>query len=145
MGKATGYYRDAVCAPWLGTRRRIRSFSARTSCWRETDEAAQRAMEAHPGAAAVSAAGRCRQTRCWNSTPATSRARRGPASVNRALPINFVGGPDTVVEQIKRCREETGAGIIDLGFQTPGSSDPDLLMAALELFGNKVLPHIRDI
>src|ERR1700688_1497890 len=68
-----------------------------------------------------------------------------PPSVNRALPINFVGGPDTVVDQIRLCREQTGAGIIDLGFNTPGSADPDLLTASLDLFGRKVLPHIRDI
>jgi alkanesulfonate monooxygenase SsuD/methylene tetrahydromethanopterin reductase-like flavin-dependent oxidoreductase (luciferase family) len=68
-----------------------------------------------------------------------------PASINRALPINFVGGPDTVVAQIRRCRAETGAGVIDLGFQTPGSSDPDALLSALEMFGKQVLPHIRDL
>ena len=68
-----------------------------------------------------------------------------PASINRALPINFVGGPDTVVEQIRRCRELTGAGIIDLGFNTPGTADPKAHMAAVELFGRKVLPRIRDI
>lgn len=68
-----------------------------------------------------------------------------PASINRALPINFIGGPDTVVAQIRRCREVTGAGVIDLGFQTPGSSDPGALLGVLELFGKQVLPHIRDI
>jgi alkanesulfonate monooxygenase SsuD/methylene tetrahydromethanopterin reductase-like flavin-dependent oxidoreductase (luciferase family) len=68
-----------------------------------------------------------------------------PPSVNRALPINFIGGPDTVVEQLRRCRELTGAGIVDLGFNTPGSSDPNALMASLDLFGRKVLPRIRDI
>jgi hypothetical protein len=30
-----------------------------------------------------------------------------------------------------------------LSFQTPGSEDPDELMEALELFGEKVLPYIR--
>ena len=60
------------------------------------------------------------------------------------LPTNFFGSPDTVVEQIKRCRDEVGAGVVDLMFQTPG---PDLsfLMGSLELFGNKVLPHVREI
>ena len=33
----------------------------------------------------------------------------------------------------------------DLFFHTPGSEDPDELMEGLELFGKKVLPHIRDI
>jgi len=36
-------------------------------------------------------------------------------------------------------------GVVDLSFQTPGSEHPDQLMEALELFGKKVLPHIRDI
>jgi alkanesulfonate monooxygenase SsuD/methylene tetrahydromethanopterin reductase-like flavin-dependent oxidoreductase (luciferase family) len=62
-----------------------------------------------------------------------------------ALATNFFGSPDTVVAQIRRCHEEVGAGVIDLMFQTPGSGDLSLLMDALELFGKKVLPHIRDI
>ena len=51
----------------------------------------------------------------------------------------------TIVAQLKQCREQIGAGVVDLSFQTPGSEDPDELMEALELFGKKVLPHIRDI
>ena len=70
---------------------------------------------------------------------------RRPANVNRVLPINFCGGPEEIVAQLKQCREQIGAGIVDLSFQTPGSEDPDELMEALELFGKKVLPHIRDI
>jgi alkanesulfonate monooxygenase SsuD/methylene tetrahydromethanopterin reductase-like flavin-dependent oxidoreductase (luciferase family) len=70
---------------------------------------------------------------------------RRPANVNRALPINFCGGPDEIVAQLKQCREQIGAGVVDLSFQTPGSEDPDELMEALELFGKKVLPQIRDI
>jgi len=66
-------------------------------------------------------------------------------NVGGALPTNFVGGPDTVVEQIKRCREEAGAGVIDLLFQTPGSTDLSFLMQSVELFGREVLPRIREI
>jgi hypothetical protein len=61
------------------------------------------------------------------------------------LPINFCGGPDKIVAQLKQCREQIGAGIVDLSFQIPGSEDPAEPMEALELFGKKVLPHIRDI
>ena len=39
----------------------------------------------------------------------------------------------------------TGAGIIDLGFNTPGTTDPAALLDALDLFGRTVLPRIRDI
>jgi len=61
------------------------------------------------------------------------------------LPVNFIGGPDTIVEQIKQCRDQVGAGVIDLMFQTPASSDPvDALMHRLELFGEKILSRIRD-
>jgi alkanesulfonate monooxygenase SsuD/methylene tetrahydromethanopterin reductase-like flavin-dependent oxidoreductase (luciferase family) len=62
-----------------------------------------------------------------------------------ALPTTFVGSPDTVVEQVRRCREEVGAGVIDLSLHPPGSGDLEPLMRALELFGKKVLPRIREI
>ncbi len=61
------------------------------------------------------------------------------------LPTTFVGSPDTVVKQVERCRDEVGAGVIDLMFQNPGSSDPGFLMQALELFGKEVLPRIREV
>jgi alkanesulfonate monooxygenase SsuD/methylene tetrahydromethanopterin reductase-like flavin-dependent oxidoreductase (luciferase family) len=66
-------------------------------------------------------------------------------NVGGQLPTNFCGGPDTVVAQLRQCRDEAGAGTVDLMFQTPGSRDPSMLMHALELFGTKVLPHIRDV
>jgi alkanesulfonate monooxygenase SsuD/methylene tetrahydromethanopterin reductase-like flavin-dependent oxidoreductase (luciferase family) len=66
-------------------------------------------------------------------------------NVGGVLPTNFVGGPDRVVEQIKRCREEAGVGVIDLLFQIPGSNDLSALMQSLELFGKKVLPRIREV
>jgi alkanesulfonate monooxygenase SsuD/methylene tetrahydromethanopterin reductase-like flavin-dependent oxidoreductase (luciferase family) len=65
-------------------------------------------------------------------------------NVGGALPTNFVGGPERIVEQVRRCRAESGAGVIDLMFQTP-AGDPGALTRALEIFGEKVLPHIRDI
>ena len=49
------------------------------------------------------------------------------------------------IEQIRRCREVIGAGVLDLSLTDPGSGDLDALMDALELFGSKVLPRIRDI
>ena len=69
-----------------------------------------------------------------------------PAMLGGVLPTNFLGGPDTVVEQIRQCRDQVGAGVIDLMFQTPNSTDPDdALMQTLKLFGEKVLPRIRDL
>jgi alkanesulfonate monooxygenase SsuD/methylene tetrahydromethanopterin reductase-like flavin-dependent oxidoreductase (luciferase family) len=67
------------------------------------------------------------------------------ASVGGVLPTTFIGGPDTVIDQIRQCREMVGAGILDLSLHPPGSGDLDALMSALELFGRTVLPHIRDI
>ena len=67
------------------------------------------------------------------------------ANVGGVLPTTFIGGPDAIVEQIKKCREVVGAGVLDLSLHPPGSNDTGALMSALELFGKKVLPHIRDI
>jgi alkanesulfonate monooxygenase SsuD/methylene tetrahydromethanopterin reductase-like flavin-dependent oxidoreductase (luciferase family) len=66
-------------------------------------------------------------------------------NVGGVLPTNFVGSPDTIVEQIRHCREQAGAGVVDLMFQTPSEDRIGFLMRSLELFGTKVLPPIRDI
>jgi alkanesulfonate monooxygenase SsuD/methylene tetrahydromethanopterin reductase-like flavin-dependent oxidoreductase (luciferase family) len=68
-----------------------------------------------------------------------------PAFRDGALPTNFVGSPETVVKQIQQCREEVGAGVIDLAFQSAAADDPQGIRRALELFGKEVLPRIRDI
>jgi len=67
------------------------------------------------------------------------------ANVGGVLPTTFIGGPDTIVKQIKRCKEVMGAGVLDLLPQPPGSNDVGALMDSLELFGKKVLPRIREI
>ncbi|HEX3861463.1 MAG TPA: LLM class flavin-dependent oxidoreductase [Stellaceae bacterium] len=67
------------------------------------------------------------------------------ANVGGILPTTFIGGPDTVVEQIRRCREVMGAGVLDLSLHPPGSGEIDPLMDALDLFGKTVLPRIREI
>ncbi len=38
-----------------------------------------------------------------------------------------------------------GAGVLDVSLQDPGSGKNDTMMRALELFGRKVLPRIREI
>jgi hypothetical protein len=60
------------------------------------------------------------------------------ANVNRALPINFCGGPEEIVAQSQEAREKIGCSVVDLSFQTRGSEDPDELMEALELFGKSL-------
>jgi alkanesulfonate monooxygenase SsuD/methylene tetrahydromethanopterin reductase-like flavin-dependent oxidoreductase (luciferase family) len=67
------------------------------------------------------------------------------AIVNAALPTTFIGGPDTIIEQIQRCRDEIGAGVVDLSLTPPSSRDMGWLTRSLELFGTKVLPRIRGI
>ena len=143
MGKATGYYRDE-CARhgWEPEAEQI-IFRANIIL-AETDEAARRAMEAYPARPPFSLGDSVADAlRELDSRNIAGEAR--PPSINRALPINFFGGPDTVVAQLARCREETGAGVIDLGFQTPGTADTAALMDAMTLFGTKVLPRIRDL
>jgi hypothetical protein len=49
------------------------------------------------------------------------------------------------MEQVRRCREVVGAGVLDLSLHPPGSGDLDALMRSLDLFGKSVLPHIRAI
>jgi alkanesulfonate monooxygenase SsuD/methylene tetrahydromethanopterin reductase-like flavin-dependent oxidoreductase (luciferase family) len=66
-------------------------------------------------------------------------------NVGGGLPTSFYGSPDTIVEQIKRCREEVGVGVLDLAFQNPGAPETGRLMHSLELFADKVLPRIRGV
>src|SRR5205823_11595169 len=68
-----------------------------------------------------------------------------PAFRDGALPTNFVGSPDTVVKPLQQCRDEVGAGVIDLAFQSAATDDPDGVIRALELFGKEVLPRIHEI
>jgi alkanesulfonate monooxygenase SsuD/methylene tetrahydromethanopterin reductase-like flavin-dependent oxidoreductase (luciferase family) len=143
MGKVTAYYREQ-CGQrgWEPEPDQI-IFRANIVL-SETDAQAQRAMEAYPARAPFALAeGVASALLALDTRNIAGEAR--PASINRALPINFFGGPDTVVDQIRRCREVIGAGVIDLGFNTPGTTDPDALLDALDLFARTVLPRIRDI
>jgi alkanesulfonate monooxygenase SsuD/methylene tetrahydromethanopterin reductase-like flavin-dependent oxidoreductase (luciferase family) len=71
--------------------------------------------------------------------------QRRAQPVGGVLPISFCGGPNRVVEQIRQCREQVGAGVLDLSLTDPGTGENDAMMRALELFGTKVLPRIREI
>ncbi len=68
-----------------------------------------------------------------------------PAFRDGALPTTFVGSPDTVVKQIQRCREEMGVGVLDLAFQGSAADTPKRVWHALTLFGQEVLPRIREL
>jgi len=54
----------------------------------------------------------------------------------------LLGGPETVLKQIKRIRDELGAGIIDF---TLGSQMGDKTIKAIELLGTKVVPRMREL
>ena len=71
--------------------------------------------------------------------------KRRAQPVGGVLPISFCGGPDRVVEQIRQCREQIGAGVLDLSLTDPGTGDTGAMLQALDLFGRKVLPRIREI
>ncbi|HXM56566.1 MAG TPA: LLM class flavin-dependent oxidoreductase [Candidatus Dormibacteraeota bacterium] len=51
----------------------------------------------------------------------------------------LAGGPDTVLAQARRIRDELGAGILELVFQPMGR---EKTLRAIELFGRSVLPSL---
>jgi alkanesulfonate monooxygenase SsuD/methylene tetrahydromethanopterin reductase-like flavin-dependent oxidoreductase (luciferase family) len=57
--------------------------------------------------------------------------------------LNFIGGPDTVVKQIKAFHDQCGAGVVDLFFQQPSVGHREV-MQEIKLFGREVLPQIRE-
>ena len=60
-----------------------------------------------------------------------------------ARALNFMGGPDTVVKQLKAFHDQCGVGVVDLFFQQPSGSHKEV-MQEIELFGRAVLPHIKE-
>lgn len=143
MGKATRYYREQ-CARhgWQPAPEQI--IYRANMCLAETDEEAQASLRTQPQQAPFSM--RAGISDAFMRLDARNIAGEARAPIrSSALPTTFIGGPDTVVEQVRRCRDEVGAGVLDLSLQPPGWGDPELLMRSLELFGTKVLPRIRDI
>jgi alkanesulfonate monooxygenase SsuD/methylene tetrahydromethanopterin reductase-like flavin-dependent oxidoreductase (luciferase family) len=65
-------------------------------------------------------------------------------NIGGRLPTTFIGSPATVIEQVKRCREEAGVGVLDLFFQTPHPSG-EAVSDKLTMFGEQVLPGIREV
>ncbi len=56
----------------------------------------------------------------------------------------LAGSPDTVFEQIKRVRNEVGAGVLNAIFDVPGVDRP-AKHRALELFAKDVLPRVHEL
>jgi alkanesulfonate monooxygenase SsuD/methylene tetrahydromethanopterin reductase-like flavin-dependent oxidoreductase (luciferase family) len=57
--------------------------------------------------------------------------------------LTLVGGPDTIVKQLKALHDQCGVGVVDLGFQQTGTNHREV-MQEIELFGRAVLPQIQD-
>jgi alkanesulfonate monooxygenase SsuD/methylene tetrahydromethanopterin reductase-like flavin-dependent oxidoreductase (luciferase family) len=145
VAKATRYYRDA-CAGfgWQPAPEQI--IYRANILLAESDEEAQDIMRAHRAPVDSFPLRPAIRDGLLQLDSRNIAGERRPAMLGGVLPVNFIGGPDTIVEQIKQCRDQVGAGVIDLMFQTPVSSDPvDALMHRLELFGEKILSRIRDV
>jgi alkanesulfonate monooxygenase SsuD/methylene tetrahydromethanopterin reductase-like flavin-dependent oxidoreductase (luciferase family) len=143
MAKATRYYREQ-CARhgWTPTPEQI--VYRANMLVAETDEEAHEILRRQPNQAPFAMRAGVRDAvATLDSRNIAGEARA--AVVTGALPTTFVGSPDTVVEQVRRCRDVVGAGVLDLSLHPPGSGDLEPLMRALELFGAKVLPRIRDL
>jgi alkanesulfonate monooxygenase SsuD/methylene tetrahydromethanopterin reductase-like flavin-dependent oxidoreductase (luciferase family) len=72
------------------------------------------------------------------------RARLQPNRLKERIELGqmLLGSPETVLKQIHRIHDELGAGILDL---STVAQDRDSMMKCVELFGEKVLPRIRDL
>jgi alkanesulfonate monooxygenase SsuD/methylene tetrahydromethanopterin reductase-like flavin-dependent oxidoreductase (luciferase family) len=143
MARATRYYREQ-CARhgWEPAPEQI--VYRANMLLADTDEEAHALLEKQPKTAPFAMSPGVRDAIVTlDSRNVAGQART--LNLGGALPTTFIGSPDTVVEQVRRCREEVGAGVIDLSLHPPGSGDLEPLMRALELFGKKVLPRIREI
>jgi alkanesulfonate monooxygenase SsuD/methylene tetrahydromethanopterin reductase-like flavin-dependent oxidoreductase (luciferase family) len=58
--------------------------------------------------------------------------------------LQFAGTPDVLVERIRDFHELTGVGVLDFIFAA-GQTSPAAVRRSIELFGQEVLPRIRDI
>jgi alkanesulfonate monooxygenase SsuD/methylene tetrahydromethanopterin reductase-like flavin-dependent oxidoreductase (luciferase family) len=57
--------------------------------------------------------------------------------------LTLVGGPDTIVKQLKAFHDQCGVGVVDLGFQQTGTDHREV-MQEIELFGREVLPRLKE-
>jgi alkanesulfonate monooxygenase SsuD/methylene tetrahydromethanopterin reductase-like flavin-dependent oxidoreductase (luciferase family) len=144
MGQATAYYRQQ-CAQYGWTPGPDDIIYRANMILGETDDAADEALRNRDKQAPFPIRGGLRDALLTADTTRNIAGEKRPANVGGVLPISFCGGPDRVVEQIRRCRDTIGAGVIDISLRDPGTDNTDAMMDKLDLFGRKVLPRIRDI
>jgi alkanesulfonate monooxygenase SsuD/methylene tetrahydromethanopterin reductase-like flavin-dependent oxidoreductase (luciferase family) len=143
MGRVTRYYREQ-CARhgWQPAPEQI--LYRANMVLAETDARAQALLRAQPAGLAYVMRPAVRDALSALESRNVAGVARTP-DLTAALPTTFVGSPDTVVEQVRRCREQVGAGVLDLSLHPPGAADLEPLAQALDLFGAEVLPRIRDL
>jgi alkanesulfonate monooxygenase SsuD/methylene tetrahydromethanopterin reductase-like flavin-dependent oxidoreductase (luciferase family) len=143
MAKATRYYREACTRHgWQPTPEHV--IYRANMIVADTDEDAHALLRGQPNRAPFAMRPGVREAML--KLDARNIAGEARASVvSGALPTTFIGSPDTVVEQVRRAREVIGAGVLDLSLHPPGAREVEPLMRALDLFGTKVLPRIRDL
>jgi len=56
----------------------------------------------------------------------------------------YVGSPETVAQKIATNLEDLGASRFDLKFGMPGLTH-EQLMSTIELYGNQVIPRVREL
>ena len=143
MAKSTQYYRER-CAHYGWEPQPDDIIYRANMILGETDDAAEEALRGRDKQAPFPVRAGLRDALIGADISRNVAGERRPANVGGVLPISFCGGPDRVVDQLRRCREQIGAGVVDLSLQDPGTGDTDSMMRALELFGRKVLPRIRE-
>src|SRR5262249_21754251 len=144
MGQATKYYRER-CAHYGWAPGHDDIIYRANMILGETDEAAEEALHRRDQQAMFPVRPALRDALLGADTTRNVAGVRRAANVGGVLPISFCGGPDRVVEQVRQCRERIGAGVIDISLQDPGTGDIGAMLQALDLFGRRVLPRIREI
>jgi alkanesulfonate monooxygenase SsuD/methylene tetrahydromethanopterin reductase-like flavin-dependent oxidoreductase (luciferase family) len=144
MAQATRYYRDR-CAHYGWEPGPDDIIYRANMILGETDDAAEEALRRRDKQAPFPVRPALRDALIGADITRNVAGERKQANVGGVLPISFCGGPDRVVEQLRRCREEIGAGVVDISLQDPGTGGIEAMMRSLELFGRKVLPRIREI
>jgi alkanesulfonate monooxygenase SsuD/methylene tetrahydromethanopterin reductase-like flavin-dependent oxidoreductase (luciferase family) len=77
-----------------------------------------------------------------NGAASDAPEARPAVQTGRGL-LTLVGGPDTVVKQLKAFHDQCGVGVVDLGFQQNGTDHREV-MQEIALFGREVLPRIKE-
>src|ERR1700750_1242561 len=109
MGKVTGYYKDQ-CARYGWQPEPGQIIYRANILIAETGEKAQQALAQYPRQAVFPLKAEVGAALLELDQRNVTGEGRRPANVNRALPINFCGGPDQILPQFQQCRENNGAG-----------------------------------